>query len=223
MANLEKLIPLLLKWEGGYVNDPKDLGGPTKMGVTLKTWRAQGYDKSGDGIIDVDDLKLTIVCILALVLCLSGCKSIPPETKVHTQSETNEKIENDVVVSNDKQSDRNVSVHSFTNSEESAVSQTRITQYDTTLPKDTVTGNYPVKSISETKTVRGNKINRRDAACHVSTVRELSGQTDKSKTMMQKTEEIREQQSVKDPYRWRYIAPAIIAIITGCFVLFRKC
>ena len=69
MAKIENLIPLILKWEGGYVNDPIDLGGPTKMGVTLKTWQAHGYDKTGDGIIDKEDVKLLtkedmIECIL---------------------------------------------------------------------------------------------------------------------------------------------------------------
>lgn len=58
MAKLEKLVPLILKWEGGYVNDPADLGGPTNQGVTLSTWKKQGYDKNGDGAIDVEDLKL---------------------------------------------------------------------------------------------------------------------------------------------------------------------
>jgi len=58
MAKLEKLVPLILKWEGGYVNDPADLGGATNKGVTIATWRKQGYDKNGDGKIDVEDLKL---------------------------------------------------------------------------------------------------------------------------------------------------------------------
>ena len=58
MAKIENFIPLLLKWEGGYVNDPADAGGPTKMGVTLKTWQAQGYDKNGDDMIDKEDVKL---------------------------------------------------------------------------------------------------------------------------------------------------------------------
>lgn len=58
MANVNKLVPFILKWEGGFVNDPADLGGATNMGVTIGTWRQVGYDKTGDGVIDVEDLKL---------------------------------------------------------------------------------------------------------------------------------------------------------------------
>lgn len=47
MANVEKLAPLILKWEGGFVNDPDDLGGATNRGVTLATYmqycRKKGY------------------------------------------------------------------------------------------------------------------------------------------------------------------------------------
>lgn len=58
MATVEILAPLILKYEGGFVNDPADLGGATNMGVTIGTWHQVGYDKDGDADIDVADLKL---------------------------------------------------------------------------------------------------------------------------------------------------------------------
>ena len=57
MADVKKLFPFILRWEGGFVNDPDDLGGATNKGVTLETWRRVGYDMTGDGVIDVDDLR----------------------------------------------------------------------------------------------------------------------------------------------------------------------
>lgn len=38
MANAKKLIPFILKWEGGFVNDPDDLGGATNKGITIGTF-----------------------------------------------------------------------------------------------------------------------------------------------------------------------------------------
>lgn len=35
MADAKILKPFILSWEGGYVNDPNDLGGHTNKGVTL--------------------------------------------------------------------------------------------------------------------------------------------------------------------------------------------
>lgn len=46
MADVRKLAPFILKWEGGFVNDPDDLGGATNMGVTIGTYEAY-YRKKG--------------------------------------------------------------------------------------------------------------------------------------------------------------------------------
>ena len=58
MAKILVFAPKILRFEGGFVNDPKDKGGATNMGVTLATWRQVGYDKDGDADIDADDIKL---------------------------------------------------------------------------------------------------------------------------------------------------------------------
>ena len=39
MADVTKLVPHILRWEGGYVNDPDDLGGATNKGITFKTYK----------------------------------------------------------------------------------------------------------------------------------------------------------------------------------------
>jgi lysozyme family protein len=39
MADAKKLMPHILQWEGGFVNDPDDSGGATMKGVTLATFR----------------------------------------------------------------------------------------------------------------------------------------------------------------------------------------
>lgn len=39
MADYRILKPFILKWEGGFVNDPNDSGGATNKGVTLATYR----------------------------------------------------------------------------------------------------------------------------------------------------------------------------------------
>lgn len=56
MAKVELLIPHILKWEGGFVNDPDDLGGATNMGVTYKTYKLY-CSRKGRPVPSADDLK----------------------------------------------------------------------------------------------------------------------------------------------------------------------
>lgn len=58
MADAKVMFPKIMKDEGGFVDDPDDAGGATKIGVTLETWTRMGYDKDGDGDIDADDVRL---------------------------------------------------------------------------------------------------------------------------------------------------------------------
>lgn len=57
-SNIEKLSPVIAKWEGGFVDDKTDKGGATNMGVTIGTWKLVGYDKDNDSDIDLEDIKL---------------------------------------------------------------------------------------------------------------------------------------------------------------------
>ena len=64
MAKVELLVPHILKWEGGWVNDPDDLGGATNKGVTFKTYKAyckrKGYPQpTSERLKNVSDEQFT--------------------------------------------------------------------------------------------------------------------------------------------------------------------
>lgn len=54
MAEYKKLVPFVLKWEGGFVNDKNDLGGCTNKGVTLATF--QSYYGKGKTATDLKNI-----------------------------------------------------------------------------------------------------------------------------------------------------------------------
>ena len=57
MQTVREIAAGIVAREGGFVNDPDDPGGATKYGVTIGTLRGLGRDLTGDGVVDVRDVK----------------------------------------------------------------------------------------------------------------------------------------------------------------------
>lgn len=59
MSDFSKAIPFVLKHEGLYSNNPKDPGGPTMYGISLRFLKTMGADGdiNKDGVIDIKDIK----------------------------------------------------------------------------------------------------------------------------------------------------------------------
>lgn len=59
MATFDEAVRFVLKHEGGYVNHPRDPGGATNYGISLRFLRtlSDEGDINYDGIINADDIK----------------------------------------------------------------------------------------------------------------------------------------------------------------------
>ncbi|MEM9551616.1 MAG: holin-associated N-acetylmuramidase [Pseudomonadota bacterium] len=57
MQTVRQIAEEIVRREGGFVNDPDDPGGATKYGVTIHTMRRLGLDLTGNGTIDVADVR----------------------------------------------------------------------------------------------------------------------------------------------------------------------
>ena len=53
----DRIHEFVARWEGGYVNHKNDPGGATNYGVSLRWLQGTGMDITGDGIINIDDIK----------------------------------------------------------------------------------------------------------------------------------------------------------------------
>ncbi|HEX9858084.1 MAG TPA: holin-associated N-acetylmuramidase [Paracoccaceae bacterium] len=58
MKSVRGIAEEIVAREGGYVNDPADPGGATNHGVTIHTMRRLGLDLTGDGQVNVADVKV---------------------------------------------------------------------------------------------------------------------------------------------------------------------
>ena len=56
MAKAEALKPFILRWEGGFVDDPLDRGGATNKGITIGTFRNfYGKDATVEQLKNITD------------------------------------------------------------------------------------------------------------------------------------------------------------------------
>ncbi len=53
--SFERALPVILRSEGGYVDDPDDLGGATNKGITQKTYNAWRSGKPERPVRDITD------------------------------------------------------------------------------------------------------------------------------------------------------------------------
>lgn len=57
MKTVRDIAKAIVTREGGFVNDPDDPGGATNFGVTIHTMRRLGLDLTGDGQVDISDVR----------------------------------------------------------------------------------------------------------------------------------------------------------------------
>ncbi|MCZ4353623.1 holin-associated N-acetylmuramidase [Roseovarius aestuarii] len=57
MTTVQEIATEIVAREGGFVNDPDDPGGATNHGVTIHTMRRLGLDLTGDGLVNLDDVR----------------------------------------------------------------------------------------------------------------------------------------------------------------------
>lgn len=66
MANFDLFLPMLLKFEGGYVDDPEDPGGETNKGITMRAFQQcshelLGLDPSSENLKGLTDAQAGII------------------------------------------------------------------------------------------------------------------------------------------------------------------
>lgn len=57
LSNFQEALTCVLKSEGGFVNDKRDPGGATNLGITIGTAKRYGVDMDGDHDTDIADIR----------------------------------------------------------------------------------------------------------------------------------------------------------------------
>lgn len=75
----EKALKFVLKWEGGYVNNPNDKGGATNKGITQNTYNAwlQSQGKPSKDVKNITDAEVRDIYHKNYWLA-SGCDKMTP-------------------------------------------------------------------------------------------------------------------------------------------------
>jgi lysozyme family protein len=99
MSNFDQAHIFTAKWEGGFVNNPKDPGGATNYGVSLRWLKSEGLDfdfvlpfkvdHNNDGVIDILDIKALTASQAATLFQIAfwnrlNLASLPPATAIVT-------------------------------------------------------------------------------------------------------------------------------------------
>src|SRR4029077_8306227 len=66
MASFDLFLPIVLRFEGGYVDDPTDPGGETNKGITMETFQQcshelLGIDPTSDNLKNLTDAQAGVI------------------------------------------------------------------------------------------------------------------------------------------------------------------
>ena len=98
---------------------------------------------------------MAMVLVITLCACFMGCKSQAKTFQTH--SETLADLKRETVQTSGNQMDYASATQSESQTNETAVQETIVIKFDTSMPKDSATGTYPVKEIKMVNLNKGIK------------------------------------------------------------------
>lgn len=169
-------------------------------------------------------MKKYIFFVLLLSL-ITGCKSSKPLVSTSSDIQTVEQVQKDIVSSiNETETEQSSRRETQTVDEEETTIIFR-TDYDTDKPVDPITGKHPIKSETTTETTKNRKSETQSDENLTKNTESGSNTTDNSHINTdQKKKENTDEESPKDPYRYRYVfyIVATFTVLVAWFLKKRK-